>query len=426
MIEPLRHALTSPRQRASIALATVAGLLLLAGCGEQSDTESTASTDTPAALASAFPGKKATGDPVKIGLITNEGGAGISQPETRQAADAARRYANDNLGGIAGRPIEYVICKTKEEPATARDCANRMVEQKVAAVVLTSSGLGDSMVPIVTRAGIPWTTALATSGAEATSARAYSWTGGFPASMTAMAEYAKKQGYKKVVTFVIDVPSAVGGAQSIGKPVFDKAGIDLSIVKIAAGTPDASPQVSAALRGKPDAVAVIGESTVCTSVLQAMATLSGATPRMVLQPCTAPAVVDAVGTGLDGAQVFSSFDVSSDHTEAQLYRTIMKRYSPDTPSGGYAAIGYQGALGLIRALEGLTGEVTPQTVAKALDAAKDVPLPAGHGTTFTCDSKAVPALKAACSAPEITATLNGGKLEKVQVVDPTPLFEQAG
>ncbi|MFE7792765.1 ABC transporter substrate-binding protein [Streptomyces sp. NPDC057460] len=426
MIESVRRALSSPRPRASIALAAVAALLL-AGCAQEDDTGTQGSTnDIPAALASAFPGKKADGTPVRIGLITNEGGAGISQPETREAADAARRYANDNLGGIAGRPIEYVICKTKEEPATARDCANRMVEQKVAAVVLTSSGLGDSMVPIVTRAGIPWTTALATSGAEGTSNLAYSWTGGFPASMTAMAEYAKKQGYKNVVTFVIDVPSAVGGAQSIGKPVFDKAGIGLRIVKVAAGTPDASPQVSAALQSKPDAVAIIGESTVCTSVLQAMATLGGSTPRMVLQPCTAPAVVDAVGAGLDGAQVFSSFDVASDHAEAQLYRAVMKRYSPDTPNGGYAAIGYQGALGLVRALDGLSGEVTPKTVAKALDSAKDVALPAGHGTTFTCDSKAVPNLKAACSAKEVTATLNGGDLEKVEVIDPAPLFEQAG
>ncbi|MFD9502988.1 ABC transporter substrate-binding protein [Streptomyces sp. NPDC060035] len=425
MIESVRRALSSPRQRASIALAAVAALLL-AGCGQENDTDTKAGTDTPAALSSAFPGKKAGGTPVKIGLITNEGGAGISQPETREAAEAARRYANDNLGGIAGRPIEYVICKTKEEPATARDCANRMVEQKVAAVVLTSSGLGDSMVPIVTQAGIPWTTALATSGAEGTSTLSYSWTGGFPASMTAMAEYAKKQDYKKVVTFVIDVPSAVGGAQSIGKPVFDKAGIDLRIVKIAAGTPDASPQVSAALQNAPDAVAIIGESTVCTSVLQAMATLGGSIPRMILQPCTAPAVVDAVGTGLDGAQVFSSFDVASNHAEAQLYRAVMTRYSPDTPNGGYAAIGYQGALGLVRALEGLSGEVTPKTVAKALDSAKGVALPAGHGTTFTCDSKAVPDLKAACSAKEVTATLNGGKLEKVEVIDPAPLFEQAG
>ena len=404
-----------------LSIAVVAGLLL-AGCGESGGTTATGSTEIPAALSSAFPGKKATGDPVTIGLITNEGGSGISQPETREAADAARRYANDNLGGIAGRPIEFVVCKTKEEPATARDCANQMVEQKVAAVVLTSSGLGGSMVPIVTQAGIPWTTAVATSSAETTSANAFSWTGGFTGNLASMAEYAREKKYKKVTAFVIDVPSAVAGAEAVGKPVFAKAGIELKIVKVAAGTPDATPAVSAALQDKPDAISIVGESTVCTAVLQALSTLGSDAGRMILQPCVAPEVVDALGASMDGAQVFSSFDASSDDTEAQLYRQVMKQYSPDTPTTGYAVVGYQGMLGLVRALKNLTGEVTPATIAATLSAAKDVVLPAGHGTTFTCDSTAIPGLKAACSAKEVTGTLSGDKVENVRLVDPAALL----
>jgi branched-chain amino acid transport system substrate-binding protein len=421
MFESVGRVLSSRRSRLSVALVSVAGLLLT-GCGGSSGSDAAGSTAIPAALTSAFPGKKAAGTPVKIGLITNEGGTGISQPETREAADAARQYANDNLGGIAGHPIEFVICKTKEEPATARDCANQMVEQKVAAVVLTSSGLGGSMVPIVTQAGIPWTTALATSNAEFTSTNAFSWTGGFAGNLASMAEYAKEKGYKKVTAFVIDVPSAISSAGAIGQPLFTKAGIDLQIVKIAAGTPDASPQVSAALQNKPDAITIVGESTVCTSVLQAMSTLGGNTGRMLVQSCVASEVVDALGSAMDGAQVFSSFDVSSDDIEAQLYRQVMKQYSPSTATAGYAAIGYQGALGLVRALQNLTGEVTPATVAAALGSAKNVVLPAGHGNTFTCNSTAIPGLKAACSAKGVTGTLSGGKLTDVRVVDPAALL----
>ena len=396
--------------------------LLLAGCGESGDTGAEESTEVPAALASAFPGKKATGEPVTIGLITNEGGTSVSQPETREAAEAARRYANDNLGGIAGRPVEFMVCETKEEPAAARDCANQMVERKVAAVVLTSSGLGGSMVPIVTQAGIPWATAVGTSSAETTTTNSFSWTGGFTGNLTSMAEYAKEKKYKKVTAFVIDVPSAVAGAEAVGKPVFAKAGIDLQVVKIAAGTPDATPAVSAALQDKPDAISIVGESTVCTAVLQALSTLGGDIGRMILQPCVAPEVVDALGAGMDGAQVFSSFDASSDDTEAQLYRLVMKKYSPDTPVGGYAPVGYQGALGLVRALANLTGEVTPATVAAALSSAKDVALPAGHGITFTCDSTAIPSLKSVCSAMGITGTMSGGKLTDVRTVDPGQLL----
>ncbi|MET7490008.1 ABC transporter substrate-binding protein [Streptomyces sp. NPDC005538] len=424
MIESVGRAISSPRSRASVAL--VSATLLLAGCGGSAGGATTSdSTKIPAALASAFPGKKATGAPVTIGLITNEGGSAISQPENREAAEAARKYVNANLGGIAGRPIEFVVCKTKEEPATARDCANQMVEKKVDAVVLTSSGLGDSMVPIVTQAGIPWTTSIAASNSEGTTANAFSWTGGFPTTMTSMAAYAKEKGYKKVAAFVIDAPAAVSGIQAIGKPVFAKAGVGLQIVTVAAGTPDASPQVSAALRDKPDAVAVVADPTVCTSVLQAMGTLGAGIARMTVQSCVSPEVVDAVGAGMDGVQVFSSFDVASDDLEAQLYRQVMKEYSPDTPTQGYAAIGYQGVLGLVRALHGLTGTVTPKTITAALRSAKNVVLPAGHGITFSCDSKAVPGLPAACSAKEVTGTVSSdGKLGKMRLVDPSPLFAQ--
>jgi branched-chain amino acid transport system substrate-binding protein len=421
MVESVGRVVSSRRSRVSVALVSVAGLLLT-GCGGSGGSDAAGSTAIPAALTSAFPGKKAAGTPVKIGLITNEGGSAISQPETGQAAEAARQYVNDNLGGIAGHPIEFVVCKTKEEPATARDCANQMVEQKVDAVVLTSSGLGGSMVPIVTQAGIPWTTAQATSNAESTSANSFSWTGGFPATLASMAEYAKEQGYKKVAAFVVDVPSAIAGAEAIGKPVFSKAGIDLQIVKIAAGTPDASPQVSAALQSKPDAISIVGESTVCTSVLQAMNTLGGDTKRMVIQSCMAPEVVDAVGAGMDGTRVFSAFDSGSDDIEAQLFRQVMKQYSPNTATDGYAAIGYQGVLGLVRALQGLTGEVTPATVSATLKSAKKIVLPAGHGITFTCDSSAIPGLTAACSAKQITGTYSGGKLENVQTIDPSTLL----
>jgi branched-chain amino acid transport system substrate-binding protein len=403
------------------SLVSVAGLVL-AGCDGGGGSDAAESTAIPAALASAFPGKKAVGEPVKIGLITNEGGSGISQPETREAADAARQYANDNLGGIAGRPIEFVVCKTKEEPATARDCANRMVEQKVTAVVLTTSGLGGSMVPIVTQAGIPWTTALANSSAEATNALAFSWTGGFAANLASMAEYAKDKGYKKVAAFVIDVPAPISSAEAIGRPIFTKAGIDLQIVKVAPGTPDASPQVTAALQNKPDAITVVGDSTVCTAALRAVNTLGSDTARMLAQTCTAPEVRDALGAGLDGAQVFSSADVFSDDIETQLYRQVMKRYSPDTPTTGYAVVGYQGLLGLVRAVANLSGEVTPAAVIATLRSAKDVLLPAGHGTTFTCDSTAMPRLTAACSAKGVTGTISGDEMENVRLVDPAPLL----
>jgi branched-chain amino acid transport system substrate-binding protein len=36
---------------------------------------------------------------------------------------------------------------------------------------------------------------------------------------------------------------------------------------------------------------------------------------------------------------------------------MMKRYSPDTVTTGYAVVGYQGLFGLVRAVKNLAGEV---------------------------------------------------------------------
>lgn len=197
---------------------------------------------------------------MKIGLINNEGGQAISMPENREAADAVVQYANENLGGIGGRPIELVICKQGEDANQARDCANKMVEADVSAVLMTSSGQGDSMVPIITGAGIPYVSAAGQAASELTTPNAFMWTAGLPGALSSMAKYSAQQGMKNVTAYVIDVPAATAGIQAMGTPAFQAAGINLKVVPIPPGTPDSTPQVSAGLGDNPDGVIVIGES----------------------------------------------------------------------------------------------------------------------------------------------------------------------
>ncbi|MYR06894.1 ABC transporter substrate-binding protein [Gordonia sp. SID5947] len=396
-----------------IAAAAAAVLFAsVSACSSDDDPESASSS--AAVPSDAFPGKAAAGAPVRIGLIANEGGQAMSLPETREAAEAATKYANENLGGIAGRPIELVICKEQEDPVSARNCANQMVEQKVPAVVVTNTGLGSVIAPIITKAGIPYITALGGSPAEINSDNSYVWTAGSNTSQ-AMARFAKEQGMKSVVAYSIDSPAATGSLTNIGGPAFRAAGMDFKLITIPFGTADATPQVSAGLDANPDGVLVYGESTVCTSVLKALNTLGSKAIPISPQTCAAPEVVQAVGaTGMENLRVFSSADTVSDDPESVLYRTIMKKYSPDTPTQGYAVTGYQGMLGLVRATAGLTGDVTPESVGTAIKKAQKVELPAGDGITFTCDGTAIPGLKSLCGDTMIVLTMKDGEL-----TDPT-------
>lgn len=394
-----------------VLAASVAVLTLTALTACSSDDSSSDDSTTSAAQASsdAFPGKAATGDPVKIGLINNEGGAAISQPENREAAEAAAEYANENLGGIGGRPIELVICKEQEEPVSARDCANQMVEAKVSTVVVTSSGLGNIMAPVITAAGIPYVSALAGSAAETNSDLAYVWSAGANTSQ-AMAAYAGEKGWKKAVAYAIDVPAAVGSLTQLGVPAFEANGSELKVIPIPLGTPDATPQVSAGLDEDPDAVIVYGESTVCTSVMKSLATLGSTAEKMTVQSCAAPEVVESLGAGLDGAKIFSAADTTSDDPESVLFRDVMAKYSPDTPTTGYAVTGYQGVLGLVRATQSVVGtDTSPAAINTAIQSAKDVILPAGAGITFTCNGQAIPGFKSVCGNQLIVLTMQDGK-----------------
>lgn len=408
MVEAYARARAAKLGTVVVALVALMGLT---GCGgDSAEAPSKSPGGSVVAPDGSFPGVQASGEPVKIGLINNEGGQSISQPENRETAEAAAKYANDNLGGIGGRPIELETCKQHEEPATARDCANQMVEAGVSAVVVTSTGLGNLMAPIITGAGIAYVSANGTSSAENTSANAFMWTGGFPASLVAMADYANKKGMKNVTAFSIDTASSLTSLQTLGVPAFKAKGVDLKIIPVPMGSPDATPQVSEGLANNPEGAVVIGEATTCTSILKAFTTVGATADIMTNQSCVTPDVIDAVGNAAEGATIFTSADIASDQPETLLFKSIMEKYSPSTVITGYGFIGYQGMLGLVRATKSVQGgDTSPAALIAAIAAAKDIPVPVGDGLTFTCDGKASPTMKAVCGKGAIALTISDGK-----------------
>jgi branched-chain amino acid transport system substrate-binding protein len=392
--------------------------LLATACGGSSSSGGT-NTDgaaaVPAALTSYFPGTKATGTPVKIGLVNPEGGATTDLPQQREAAEAAAKYANEQLGGIGGHPIEYVVCKSKEDPATSRDCANQMVEAKVSAVLVTSTGQGDAMVPVITGAGIPYVSAQGSSRTEFGSPHAYMWTGGFPGTMLTIAKYAKAQGYKKVEVLALNVPAIIGGVQHLGDPLFKAYGMELHVTPLPLGAADVTPQVTTADKGKPDALLIAGEAPTCIPVLKALQTLGSKTPVLAGQPCADEKVTEAVGSALNGAKIFGPYDITTDHVEAQLYRYVMSRYSPNTNSTGLAGIGYEGALTLFRALHDVK-DTTPAGIDATIKAVRELPVAAGHGLTANCDGKQFPSLSALCGSGVTIGTIENGKVSKAEIL----------
>jgi branched-chain amino acid transport system substrate-binding protein len=386
---------------------------------------------TAGAAASGETPDAATLPAVTIGLISDGGGGSSigTAALVEQGAKAAVAYVNKYQGGLEGHKVTLYVCENQSTPAGGQTCANDMVQHGVVAVVEPFTGQGQTEVPTITAAGIPYITISGGSTAELTTPGSYDLEGGFPAYLGAMALSAKQHGYKKVVFLVENVPAAIQGAQVFGAMVYKAAGVGFSVVPVNEGTADISPQMQSAVSSGADAVGMVGDVTLCTSFLQAYNTLGLKLPRYLLSTCQDPSILNSAT--LDKAMAGSYITTSSASTKAELaqYAFIMKKFAPKVSTNpnvsSNQADGVTPVLSLANIMQGSTQPVTAAGIKAQTAAAKDVKIPLSGGLTFTCDGTAIPLLKDVCSSYAAIGVIQPGKSGKVtaiKVYNPTPLF----
>ncbi len=388
------------------------------------------STTVGVAGASA-PSEKATGSPVTIGLIADAGGAGGigTGPLVEQGAKAATEYVNADLGGLEGHKVNLYICENQNTPAGGQTCANDMVQHGVVAVVEPFTGQGQTEVPTIVGAGIPYVTISGVSTAELTSAGAFDIEGGFPAYLGAMALSAKQHGFKKVAFLVDNVPAAIQGAQELGGIVYKAAGVGYTVIPVNTGTADLTPQMQSAVSGGAEAVGMVGDVTLCTSFLQAYNTLGLKLPKYVLSTCQDPSILDSATLDKALAGSYITTSTASSKADDEEYAAIIKKFdpkaSPNPNVSSNQASGVTPVLTLAAIMKDSAQPVTPAGIKQAIQTATNVTIPLSGGLKFSCNGKAIPLLKDVCSSAAAIGVIQSGKTGKVThitVYNPTPLF----
>jgi branched-chain amino acid transport system substrate-binding protein len=373
----------------------------------------------------------ATLAPVTIGLISDGGGSSSigTAALVEQGAKAAVAYENQYQDGLEGHKITLYICENQSTPAGGQTCANDMVQHGVVAVVEPFTGQGQTEVPTIVGAGIPYITISGASTAELTSPGAFALEGGFPAYLGAMALSAKQHNLTKVAFLVENVPAAIQGAQELGGIVYKAAGVGFTVIPINPGTADISPQMQSAVSGGAQAVGMVGDVTLCSSFLQAYNTLALKLPKYVLSTCQDPSILNSAT--LDKALAGSYITTTTQASKADLatYGAIIKKYDPKAnPNPNISsnqADGVTPVLALSAIMKGSTQPVTAAGVKTQTETAKNVVIPLSGGLTFTCDGTAIPLLKSVCSSSAAIGVIQAGKSGKVtsiKVYNPTPLF----
>src|SRR5262245_54298618 len=243
-------------RNAVVAMALSAVLLVATG------TSAVASTRTANVLGTKNPAK---GTPVKIGFVTDDANNKTDNSIETPVANATVKWLNDYLGGAGGHPITLDRCVDLAEPGKGTDCANQMIADKVAAVVIGSNAVLENVWTPLKAAGIPvflYGASNANVVADPNTTFIFSngpaLIQGFPAAV------AKANKAKKVSVVAIDVPAATSYFKNQGPADFKAKGLDMELIPIAAGTADMTAQMQRIASGNPDGVVfVIGNDAFC-------------------------------------------------------------------------------------------------------------------------------------------------------------------
>jgi branched-chain amino acid transport system substrate-binding protein len=392
----------------STAASSPAGETTVADSAAPTETTA-AATETTAATASdvALPdmlatSNVATGEPIKVGWADDGKSASVDNSIDHVIADATVEYINKHLGGIGGRPIELVKCEILNDTALATDCGNKFVEQKVVAALMATSGLSGIVWDAVTPAGIPFIcTACAEDRVSADTKSTFIMLNNYAGSLAAPLAFGKRIGAKEIVGLIIGMPAAVD-PQEIPKAAAKALGMNIDIVSIPPGIPDATAQVTAALTKKPDLVYTVFDPAGCLTVLTALNDLGYKGTIQGFDYCVSSKVYEPLPAELKKSmlvQASSTLGFAGDK-DYELYQGIMKKYAVTQPEvSGVRAWAYQAVMGFYL---GVTGgkidpkDVTAATVIAAMKAAPAQKMPLTRGNTFKCDGQAFPVAPSTC------------------------------
>jgi branched-chain amino acid transport system substrate-binding protein len=404
--------------RRTLSIAALACLPVVAvGCGSASSGSATSASSattgssnsaSPASAAAQTAGHQATGTPIKVGYLNLQGGPAISLPQYTQGAEVAVSYVNSELDGFGGHPIQLVKCYTDATPASSTACANEFVDDKVP-LVIYGVDADTAAAPILAKAGIPQVMPNENGAADLDTPGVFPLTTVVAGALAGVANYSKEHGWTKIAIVSLQDPGIAQLFQQYAGPIFAKAGVHYTLTYIPFGTPDATPQMSAAMSSHPDAILFNGDATTCTTELKAAAALGVTTPLFLPGGCADSTVLAGVpATVLQNAYVLSNVDLGNTSADAQTFNTLMRQQDPSAdPQSILLREGFQPVVALSRMLKGFTADPTAGNLMKAIQSAKSVPLPFGDGAGVSCNGAAIPALPSVCSSDILLLKVQG-------------------
>jgi branched-chain amino acid transport system substrate-binding protein len=416
--------------RGLAAATAVLALLAATACGDDDgggeDADAAPSAGEAAELLG--PEEAAAGEPVRIGMISDGATPSFDNTDELRAAEATAEFWNAHRGGVGGRPVEVVSCETGADPAGATDCGNRMVEEGVVAVALGQSAVAESVWEPLHASGVPIMLFLASGDALLTDDQStfniinpLSTFFGLPVSV------AEDEGTDKVAFVVIDVPVALTQFENNGPEVMENAGLEYELITVPVGTADMTAQMQEVADSGAGVVHVLGNDAFCIAAFQGLAAVGYEGAISSVSQCITDATREAVpGEQLEGMYLTATVALGAeDDPTFQQYQAVMSTFGDEVQDvdnsitmAAYTAMG-----GLLTSLDGIAGDITPETVIETVEAMPEAELPGGGGVTYQCGGSALPDMPAVCTNQWLRTELDAeGQPSGYEAVDSSDLL----
>jgi branched-chain amino acid transport system substrate-binding protein len=372
---------SSGRSVLAVAAAMVLAVALVA-CGDDDDgassggggggTENATAENPKCGLGN---GKKATGQPIKIGaIITKQPGTDFT--DITKTAKAVFDCVNDN-GGINGRPVQYIAEPEQTNPQQVASLATKLIDNEKVLGLAGSSSIIDCAVNhklyeekgyYVIAAGIARECYFTTNVRDVNMGPYFSALGA--------AQYLVRQKVKSLAVATQKVPGADFnnlGVTDLAKQNNIPAKAFLEQVPITDGPGTALKLVDAAGEG--------GGVVLTFTAPEALKILQGAEQQGLIDkvkwacatPCNDTSVSQALGPAWnDKLGINAELNlVDTTGPDTLNYRAVLKKYAPKAVVGSFSQMGYVSAAIATKALLGIKGDITRKSVNQAFKNVKD-------------------------------------------------------
>jgi branched-chain amino acid transport system substrate-binding protein len=345
-------------RRLRLAIATAGVALAVAGCGGAD-------------------GAGGSGGDIKLGAwYPLSGPVAASGVPSEAGARAYFDMLNDD-GGVNGQDVEFITEDNAFDPQQTLQIARQLVQRDGVQAIVTANGTAQTEATfpfVLEQAKVPIFGTYGGSTAWYDPARA-----GLFGTQTLYEDQAKvavqwalDEGAKHIV-IVRDDPDAFAVVDKAATETIEAGGGTAESVVVKFGSTDYRPYVTQVKQKQPDAVFLVLPVPEAAAYLNEAALQEVDAPVYAYAPPATPALVELAGKNAEGFRAVSlTLPPSSDDPAVVEYREAMEKYAPEQEPDFYSIANFAWAKAFGEILKTIDGDVTKESIAKAINSASAV------------------------------------------------------